>query len=156
LHDKGSLAVRLRQQSGSWRYHPTTYLVPEEAAKYEAEAAQFPDLFWIRKQRSAFGGSGTRIFRGGQGVKAGESGIVQRYLAHPLLINGHKFSVRLYAAVVVTEGGQLRVYLYDEGLLCLATRMIIFNQFNVDNQYGSLSVGNTEITPYSGTEISEV
>lgn len=48
-----------------------------------------------------------------------EQVLVSRYIANPLCIDGHKCDIRLY--VVVTSFDPLVIYLYDEGLVRLAT-----------------------------------
>lgn len=44
---------------------------------------------------------------------------MSRYIPNPLLINGHKFDLRIY--VVVTCFDPLRVYVYKEGLARFAS-----------------------------------
>lgn len=45
--------------------------------------------------------------------------VISRYISNPLLINGHKFDLRVY--VVVTSYEPMRVYIYKEGLARFAS-----------------------------------
>jgi len=45
--------------------------------------------------------------------------VVQKYVVHPFLLEGLKFDFRIYVLLAGTD--PLRVYLYDEGLVRLAT-----------------------------------
>lgn len=47
--------------------------------------------------------------------------MISRYIANPLLINGHKFDLRLYILVTCYE--PLRVYIYKEGLVRFASEV---------------------------------
>jgi len=61
--------------------------------------------------------------------------LVQKYLQKPMLLNGHKFDLRLY--VVITSYDPLSVYLYDNGLVRLASHAYTKN--NLKNRYAHLT-----------------
>ena len=50
-----------------------------------------------------------------------DSCVVQRYLSHPLLLDGFKFDLRLY--VFVASCDPLRIFLFPDGLVRLATEL---------------------------------
>jgi tubulin polyglutamylase TTLL5 len=52
-------------------------------------------------------------------IASDEQVVVSRYIADPLCIDGHKCDIRLYIAV--TSFDPLVIYLYEEGLVRIAT-----------------------------------
>ena len=62
--------------------------------------------------------------------------VISRYISNPLLINGHKFDLRIY--VVVTSYEPLRVYVFKEGLARFASESYS-TKFNKNNRYMHLT-----------------
>lgn len=54
--------------------------------------------------------------------------MVSRYVHNPLLINSHKFDLRIY--VLVTSFEPLRVYIYKEGLTRFASEPYSSHKFH--------------------------
>lgn len=52
-------------------------------------------------------------------ISSDEQVVVSRYIADPLCIDGHKCDIRIYVAV--TSFNPLIIYLYEEGLVRIAT-----------------------------------
>ena len=74
-----------------------------------------------------------------------EMSVISRYISNPLLINGHKFDLRIY--VVVTSYEPLRVYVFKEGLARFASESYS-TKFNKNNRY-------MHLTNYSINKMSE-
>jgi tubulin polyglutamylase TTLL5 len=69
-------------------------------------------------------------------VNVDDTSVISKYITNPLLINGHKFDLRIY--VVVTSFEPLRVYIYKEGLARFASEQYT-NKVNKDNKYVHLT-----------------
>ena len=62
--------------------------------------------------------------------------MISRYVTNPLLINGHKFDLRIY--VLVTCYDPLRIYIYKEGLARFAS-VSYSSKIDKDNKYMHLT-----------------
>lgn len=62
--------------------------------------------------------------------------IISKYIPNPLLINGHKFDLRIY--VVITSYEPLRIYVYKEGLVRFASEEYSIKDAKT-NQYNHLT-----------------
>lgn len=76
---------------------------------------------WIVKPANSSRGRGIYIIEDVNDLNIDELSVISRYIANPLLINGHKFDLRVY--VVVTSYEPLRVYVYKEGLARFASEL---------------------------------
>ena len=74
---------------------------------------------WIVKPTSSSQGKGIFILDKLEYAPKHEACVISRYIDNPLLLFGHKFDLRIY--VVVTCYDPLRIYVYREGLVRLAT-----------------------------------
>ena len=74
---------------------------------------------WIVKPNNLSRGRGIYLVEDPSEVNIEEPSVIQRYISNPLLINGHKFDLRIY--VLVTSVDPLRIYIYKEGLARFAT-----------------------------------
>jgi len=66
-------------------------------------------------------------------IKRKANRIISEYIAHPHLINGFKYDLRLY--VLVTSYDPLRIYLYEEGLTRFATEQYTTSTKEVSKRY---------------------
>ena len=126
------LARRLGEKPS---FYPETYLLPEERTEL---VKAFPSsALWIKKPAASARGIGIKVIRKVPQQKAGKKAVVQKYVMNPLLINGLKFDLRFY--VVVASVDPLRIYVYDNGLVRLATSKYEENLGNIANRAAHLT-----------------
>lgn len=99
---------------------PTTYIFPEDYKRFiqDRELSNFSHMY-IMKPAASSCGRGIRVIGKKQEVKKRYGYIVSRYVAKPHLLNGRKYDLRLY--VLVTSYDPLKIYLFKDGLVRLAT-----------------------------------
>lgn len=65
-----------------------------------------------------------------------ETSVISKYITNPLLINGHKFDLRIY--VLITSYEPLRVYIHQEGLARFASETYT-QKINKQNKFMHLT-----------------
>ena len=97
------------------------YIFPKERDVLRKAWDSMPNTPWIIKPASSACGRGVYITTEYDELplEGLEEYVVERYINNPLLIQGFKFDLRLYVAVLSFE--PLRIYLYKEGLVRFAT-----------------------------------
>ncbi len=92
---------------------------------------------WIVKPANLSRGRGIYLIEDVNEISVDDTSVISRYISNPLLINGHKFDLRLY--IVVTSFDPLRIYIYKEGLARFASEQYIGNKVSKDNMYVHLT-----------------
>lgn len=121
-----SFAARIEEQPS---FYLQSFLIPMEMNELR-EA--FPQAeVWIKKPAGGARGAGIELINEIPTLKPGSHVVVQKYLTNPMLINGLKFDLRFYVAV--TSLDPLKIYLYDNGLVRLATEQYEDNNGDLAN-----------------------
>jgi hypothetical protein len=103
---------------------PDTYILPEEFGDFynhyqKLKQHESKKNVWIIKPANACQGRGIYIVDDINDVNVDETSVISKYITNPLLINGHKFDLRIY--VCITSYEPLRVYVHQEGLARFAS-----------------------------------
>jgi uracil phosphoribosyltransferase len=94
---------------------PDTYILPEEFGDFynhyqKLKQNESKKNVWIIKPANACQGRGIYIIDDINDVNVDETSVISKYITNPLLINGHKFDLRIY--VCITSYEPLRVYVH--------------------------------------------
>ena len=118
--------LKMQEKFGKRNYYiiPDTFLLPDEFTEFFAEFHQVKSSegrkpLWIVKPNNGSQGKGIYLIDDINDIDLDESCIISKYIPNPLLINGHKFDLRIY--VLITSFDPLRVYVFKEGLARFAT-----------------------------------
>nr|XP_027207792.1 tubulin polyglutamylase TTLL5-like isoform X2 [Penaeus vannamei] len=111
---------RMQRQFGVkiFDFIPTSFILPTEYRDF-CDTHLRERGTWIVKPVASSQGKGIYLVNQVDQVPADETSLVCRYIESPLLVDGYKCDLRLY--VGVTSLDPLVVYLYEEGLVRLAT-----------------------------------
>lgn len=129
---------------------PVGFVMPLDALDWMAARSEEPHAWWIWKPCNSRCGRNISIIGPSTPTEDVEGlcrrrGVVQRYIANPLLIDGFKFDLRVYVVVLSYE--PLKIFLFDEGLVRLATQ-----KYSADAD--TLGVRTMHLTNYSVNKLS--
>ncbi|CAL1536025.1 unnamed protein product [Lymnaea stagnalis] len=96
---------------------PTDYSVLQNFAK-EMKIKRKSKTFIVKPSNGAQG-HGISLYKNAEKIPALEHTVVQEYIDKPLLLDGYKFDLRIY--VLITSCDPLRIFLFNDGLVRLAT-----------------------------------
>jgi tubulin polyglutamylase TTLL4 len=99
---------------------PTTYIFPEDYKRFvlDREMNNFKSMY-IMKPAASSCGRGIKVIGKRTHVNKRSGFILSKYVSRPHLIRGYKYDLRVY--VLVTSFEPLKIYLFRDGLVRLAT-----------------------------------
>lgn len=114
--------ISKKYQENPYRFNfsPQSWILPEQLELYKSYCGENPNGCYIAKPNDEQRGEG--IFVTSQpeiDIPEDYEGVVQVYINNPSLMEGYKWDMRIY--VLIDSLDPLKMYLYDEGLLRLAT-----------------------------------
>jgi len=124
---------RMRDRVGGKEFNflAQTFNLPQQRLELELCMEKEKGL-WIIKPPGRNNGSGIRVIDNkGDLPGRDEETCVQKYIPNPYLILGVKFDIRVY--VLVTSFDPLRIYVYDDGLVRLATEKYTLDPDQIHN-----------------------
>ncbi len=135
--------VKMQERFGKQNFDfvPDTYILPDEFGDFYAHYQKLKSHdskknVWIVKPANSSQGKGIHIIDDINDVNVDELSVISRYVTNPLLINGHKFDLRIY--VLITSYEPLRVYVFKEGLARFASETYT-SKINKNNRYMHLT-----------------
>ncbi|XP_072106559.1 tubulin polyglutamylase ttll6-like, partial [Mobula birostris] len=110
----------LRQYPEDYNIFPKSWRLPSEYFDFAAYYKAAKPKTFICKPNPDYDWRGIFLTQDIRDMQCGEDVICQVYIPKPFTLDGFKFNLRLY--VLVTSCDPLRIYLYNEGLVCFATK----------------------------------
>ena len=107
--------------AGTYDFAPDTWEHPNEMEAFRKHCKAIPGEPHREAHRRRHGRRGIYLVRGPDGIdhKHESAVVVQKYVSSPLLVDGYKFDLRIYALVTCVD--PLCVYVYEEGIARFAT-----------------------------------
>ena len=93
---------------------PATFVLPRNAEALLQAASEYPQAVWISKPLAGSCGRGIHLIGPGAPFPLQEDVLVQRYLEHAHLLDGHRYTLRIW--IVVLSLDPFVVYICRQGL----------------------------------------
>ena len=117
--DGGRLLNKMKRlHPKAYHFVPATYLSYDDFLQRTSKARQTDQSWYIVKPDSGCSGKGIYLTQNPK-RDSFENTVVQSYVANPLLIDGLKWDMRIYALVLSVN--PLKVYLYKDGFIRMCT-----------------------------------
>ncbi|KAK3777662.1 hypothetical protein RRG08_021773 [Elysia crispata] len=125
-----------------YNFMPRTWILPADYSLLLNHAKEMKmkkkTKTFIVKPSNGAQGHGISLYRNAEKIPQTENFIVQEYVDKPLLLDGFKFDLRIY--VLITSCDPLRIFLFNDGLVRLATEKYLPpHESNVNHLYMHLT-----------------
>ena len=123
-----------------YKYMFETFSYPEDKEEIEKKFKNYRfksnNDIWMIKPKNSYNGQKISILSKFSDIKRNNY-ILTKYLYRPLLIKGYKFDLRIHGLVSGIK--PLRLYLYNEGLVRIASEKYNFSKSMLKNKYAILT-----------------
>uniref|UniRef100_A0A0L8ICW7 Tubulin polyglutamylase ttll-15 n=2 Tax=Octopus bimaculoides TaxID=37653 RepID=A0A0L8ICW7_OCTBM len=104
----GYITNKVSLATSEFKFVPKAFKLPEDKNKFQNYIKRFPNKLWVQKSNNH---RGIRILAPNELDLSKEGTFVQEYISEPLLIDGHKFDIGVYA--VLTSINPVRAYVLE-------------------------------------------
>lgn len=126
-----------RGHTGLFDIAPRTFVFPQEYNAWCAAAAAEPETIWISKPGAGTRGADMYLVTDIGAVTPQQNRVLQEYIARPHLLDGYKYTMRVFVAV--TSLDPLRVWVYPDGLTKLTTQPYSADRASFGNRFMHLT-----------------
>eukprot|EP00002_Diphylleia_rotans_P004376 TRINITY_DN1319_c0_g2_i5.p1 TRINITY_DN1319_c0_g2~~TRINITY_DN1319_c0_g2_i5.p1 ORF type:complete len:1041 (+),score=232.86 TRINITY_DN1319_c0_g2_i5:50-3172(+) len=144
---KANMARNLRRMyklfPDEYNIFPKTWILPQEMHEFKKVLKKNRSRTFIMKPNAGSQGRGIYLVKKPEDIIQPDNGpfpamVVQQYLSKPLLIDGYKFDMRIYALIMGCD--PLKIFLYKEGMarFCTETYQPPTDS-NIENTYMHLT-----------------
>ncbi len=118
-------------------FAPRSFVFPADFHAWRVRAADEPEAIWISKVGDGARGEGVNVVTDVEAVRPTPNLVLQEYVAAPHLLDGHKYTLRVYVAI--TSLDPLRVWVFPDGLTKLTTRPYTLDRASLGDRFVHLT-----------------